>query len=921
MIINNSNINSINDWADFWHYEVGVNVIPADTKNKQTYENWTQWQNTPIPDELHEQRKKNGDYKKGIAIVTGPIWRGKNKGKYLNGIDCDNKKAIEEICNKDGNTIPLEELAKWTIVEQHKDNPDKAHIYIMSIRPFKNKSSTAINQKLVNDINNNDIPAIEVKCEKHIMFCTPSIHKNGYPYEIINCKIPSLCDELEYHLNNIFKNYGKPYLESNSPTDRNNSYSSLIPIDELFKPKTKILEGQNRHEAILRISESLIQRNKKILSLEKIKELAYEWNQQHCKPPLDEKEFERQWNDALKFVSKSKIENENSYNNNAENNPEINLVEIAKQNCNELFIDQYNTPYACIKIKGHLEVLSLNGKRFRNLLFRICYNHTKKISSEKIEGITNILKADAEISENIKHLDLRVGKTDDYTFLYDLTNSKWSVIRITPSGWFIIDNNVPIIFKRYAQQPQVNPSLQYSDDIFDKFLDLVNVQDEDTRLLLKCYIISLFIPDMAKPILMIHGEQGSAKSTLQELIKMLVDPSIVRTLTFPRDINELVQQLSHNYVAYYDNVSDIKEWISNVFCRASTGSGFTKRQLYTDDDDIIYNFKRCIGINGINLGATKADLLDRGIIIQLERIPKERRRKLDDIWKDFEVLRPQLLGCILDILVKVLQVKQKGGIKISNGLNRMADFEEYAESISRCMGYQEGEFLRVYQDNIGIQIDEAIQANPLSIAVMELMDDTASELDKTPTELHLQLNGVAETKLNINIQKIKPWPKSPNQLSRRLTEAQATLREKGIVIEKYKDEKGHRKIKIRKVSSISPYRQEPLFQPQNPNKSLDDTLDDTKEVSSNKNYENHEQNNGFGRFDGVDDTLHIKVKEHLVNGKTLKCHHKSCEDKEYKSLEEYKNHCFSRHPKQPMYPELSLIKLMELEPKGNPWES
>ena len=67
---------------------------------------------------------------------------------------------------------------------------------------------------------------------------------------------------------------------------------------------------------------------------------------------------------------------------------------------------------------------------------------------------------------------------------------------------------------------------------------------------------------------------------------------------------------------------------------------------------------------------------------------------------------------------------------------------------------------------------------------------------------------IAETKLKINIQKIKSWPKSPNQLSRRLNEAQTNLREKGIVIERYKDEKGHRKIKICKVSSISPYRQE-----------------------------------------------------------------------------------------------------------------
>src|SRR5215204_4062650 len=145
------------------------------------------------------------------------------------------------------------------------------------------------------------------------------------------------------------------------------------------------------------------------------------------------------------------------------------------------------------------------------------------------------------------------------------------------------------------------------------------------------------------------------------MIKMLVDPSIVLTLTFPRDINELIQKLSHNYIAYFDNVSVIKEWISDALCRGVTGSGFSKRQLYTDDDDIIYNFRRCIGFNGINLGATKADLLDRGIIIQLERIPKERRRKLEDIWNDFEILRPQLLAYIFNILVKVLQIKKEGG--------------------------------------------------------------------------------------------------------------------------------------------------------------------------------------------------------------------------------------------------------------------
>ncbi len=158
-------------------------------------------------------------------------------------------------------------------------------------------------------------------------------------------------------------------------------------------------------------------------------------------------------------------------------------------------------------------------------------------------------------------------------------------------------------------------------------------------------------------------------------------------------------------------------------------------------------------------------------------------------------------------------------------------------------------------------------------------------------------------------------------LSRRLNEIVTILREKGIVIERYKNEKGNKLIKIRNISSIPPYCQELENQEQNLDKSLDDTLDDIKKVSSIDNNENQEQNNGFGRFDDIDDTLHLKVNEHLANGKTLKCHHKSCEDKEYKSLDQYNNHCFSRHPKQLLYPDLSLIKMMGLEPRGNPWET
>jgi hypothetical protein len=173
-------------------------------------------------------------------------------------------------------------------------------------------------------------------------------------------------------------------------------------------------------------------------------------------------------------------------------------------------------------------------------------------------------------------------------------------------------------------------------------------------------------------------------------------------------------------------------------------------------------------------------------------------------------------------------------------------------------------------------------------------------------------------------------PKSPNQLSRRLNEVKTNLSEKGILIESYKDKKGNRKIKLRKVSSISPYRQESQNQAQNHIKSLDDTLDDTKKVSSNKNDKNYEQNNGFGRFDDVDDTLHNFREKRIEDENNA-----DDDDANNESLYEcyycakftpttdevkYQAHVISSHPKKRVYPTLSELKEMRIKPKGKRWE-
>ncbi|PWU80100.1 MAG: hypothetical protein DLM72_13875 [Candidatus Nitrosopolaris wilkensis] len=548
------------------------------------------------------------------------------------------------------------------------------------------------------------------------------------------------------------------------------------------------------------------------------------------------------------------------------------IVQIAEGKCQEFFVDQYRTPYSAVNIGGHTETLPLNnGGRFKHWLSKTYYELEEKVpNAESISNALNVLKAKADFDGNSKEMNLRVASYNNKNEIYyDLTNGEWEAVKITSEGWSI--EKAPVIFKRYSnQQPQVYPSEQYPDDVLDKFMQLLNVSGdnvEDHKLLLTCWIVAAFFPDIPIPVLMLPGEQGGGKSTLQELVKMLVDPSSIRTLIFPKDIDALIQQLAHNYIGFYDNISRIPDWISDQLCRAVTGSGFSKRRLYTDDDDVIYFFKSRLGFNGINMAATKADLLDRGLIIELKRIDKKEQREVTDIWNKFEEIRPKLLGYILDIVVKVLGIIQAISVKLEE-LPRMADFAKIGEIISRCMGNPDNLFLQAYYKNITLQTEALLESSHVATAIVKFMAD--KEIWKgSATDLLERLVDVAES-LSISTMS-KLWPKSPNILSRKLNEVRTNLRDIGINIERQKDSNTTRIIEITKIESnktektSSQSSQSQIDAPLEPaiRDDIEDDNDCTDDKPCKKNTQNHAQNQLSDDIDGKDDIIPT-VREELL---------------------------------------------------------
>ena len=173
------------------------------------------------------------------------------------------------------------------------------------------------------------------------------------------------------------------------------------------------------------------------------------------------------------------------------------------------------------------------------------------------------------------------------------------------------------------------------------------------------------------PVIVLSGEQGSAKSTFSAILRALLDPNTAPLRALPREDRDLFIAASNGHVLAFDNVSGLPAWISDTLCRLATGGGFAVRQLYTDQDEVLFDAARPVILNGIEDIVTRPDLADRAVFLTLEPIPEERRRPEQELWAAFEAERPRILGVLLDAVAKGLAELPRTRL---DKLPRMADF-------------------------------------------------------------------------------------------------------------------------------------------------------------------------------------------------------------------------------------------------------
>ena len=460
----------------------------------------------------------------------------------------------------------------------------------------------------------------------------------------------------------------------------------------------------------------------------------------------------------------------------------------------QLFHTPDKKPVISININGHYEHIYLDSSYFMQLChyFSIKMNKTPACSSGCINRLRTILSTMAFFEGPEIPLHVRYAHYAGAVYI-DLANEAWQQVKITANGWEIIDNtNSPVKFIRETGMKAM-PIPQKGSNITD-LSPLINADSEEWVLLVS-WILGAMNPSGPFPVLILQGQQGSAKSTTAKLLRDLIDPSTVPIQSLPKSERDLIIAAKNSWVLNLDNLSGISPRLADAFCRISTGGGFRARTLYQNSKETLFSIKRPVIMNGITDVSTRSDFLDRCIIVNMPVIPNRKRLREYELNRYWEEHKAGIFGHLCDSISTALSDYQKVNIPEPP---RMADFAHWVTAAEPAIGWESGAFLNAYE-NKRKQLNEiTIEANPVASAVLRLMAHAkGQEWIGTPSELLSAL----ELYTDERTVKSKEWPKAPNALSNQLSRIAPSLQEKGILIERGKS--GSRSIRIIPVEPAS----------------------------------------------------------------------------------------------------------------------
>lgn len=231
----------------------------------------------------------------------------------------------------------------------------------------------------------------------------------------------------------------------------------------------------------------------------------------------------------------------------------------------ELFHDPDGEPYATVEVGDHRETYHLRTKAYRSWLRHKFYIEQKKRLDEtgRSEELPTVprsqlindalaqLEAVCQFEGREREVHVRVAAHEGAIYV-DLADERWRVVRIDPGEWRVV-SDPPVKFVRPKGMLPLPEPIEGAEGE-KRLRDLLNIEDEDSWRLLLAWLVAAFRPDRPFVVLILQGEQGSAKSTVERILRALVDPSTAPLRTTPRNEHDLYIAATGSWVVAYDKI-------------------------------------------------------------------------------------------------------------------------------------------------------------------------------------------------------------------------------------------------------------------------------------------------------------------------------------------------------------------------------
>ena len=425
----------------------------------------------------------------------------------------------------------------------------------------------------------------------------------------------------------------------------------------------------------------------------------------------------------------------------------------------ELFRDYYGSPCAT-RIVNDVKKTYYIDESFENVLHAdFIYNFNEPAADSMIKKAIKLMKYYANENPDPRKTYKRFAYHEGSIYL-DLNDGKGSVVKADKNGWEVLVNP-PIEFIRTGNMQSLPIPIQNGN--YDDFFKPLNFKRESDLILTKAYIPCILYTEIPRPALFLVGMKGSSKSTTARLIRRLIDP-VINEVLFPknneRDMNLIFQQ---HPLPVFDNVQSYDERQCNFLCMAITGGGMEERKLHTNGETFYTHYKKPFISTSINVPIVAKDLVDRSIIVELEKINPEDRKDEEEIFAEFANNHASYLGGLLGVIVQALKIKPSIALEAKP---RMADFAKMACAVGESMGVSSSDILHCYNRNKFVFYSSEYEDDRLLLLLIKFLESIGG-FEGSVTELLDKLNQFVELNHKDDIDII---PKRANALSRKLKE-------------------------------------------------------------------------------------------------------------------------------------------------------